>query len=111
MKKYSYIVISFVILVFGIVIIPKIVDSFKTDSIVKNDRLNRSAEKELVTIGKAPKFSFTNQNNETITNDFYTGKVYLVEFFFTSCPSICPIMNENMVVLQDAFKFEKDFGI
>lgn len=111
MKKYSYIVISFVILVFGIIIVPKIVDSFKTDSIVKNDRLNRSAEKELLTIAPAPKFSFVNQNNDTITNDFYAGKVYLVEFFFTSCPSICPVMNENMVVLQDAFKFENNFGI
>ena len=111
MKKYSYIVISFVILVFGIIVVPNIVDRFKSDSIVTNDRLNKSADKELILIGKAPKFSFINQNNETITNDFYAGKVYLVEFFFTSCPSICPIMNDNMVLLQDAFKFEKDFGI
>jgi len=111
MKKYSYIVVAFAVLVFGILFVPKIVDGFKNDTIVQNDRLNKSAEKELLTIGKAPEFSFTNQDNETITNDFYDGKVYLVEFFFTSCPTICPIMNENMVKLQNAFKFENNFGI
>lgn len=111
MKKYSYIVVAFAVLVFGILFVPKIVDGFKNNTIVQNDRLNKSAEKELLTIGKAPEFSFTNQDNETITNDFYDGKVYLVEFFFTSCPTICPIMNENMVKLQNAFKFENNFGI
>lgn len=111
MKKYSYIVVAFAVLVFGILFVPKIVDGFKNDTIVQNDRLNKSAEKELLTIGKAPEFSFTNQDNETITNNFYDGKVYLVEFFFTSCPTICPIMNENMVKLQNAFKFENNFGI
>lgn len=111
MKKYSYIVVAFAVLVFGILFVPKIVDGFKNDTIVQNDRLNKSAEKELLTIGRAPEFSFTNQDNETITNDFYDGKVYLVEFFFTSCPTICPIMNENMVKLQNTFKFENNFGI
>lgn len=111
MKKYSYIVVAFAVLVFGILFVPIIVDGFKNNTIVQNDRLNKSAEKELLTIGKAPEFSFTNQDNETITNDFYDGKVYLVEFFFTSCPTICPIMNENMVKLQNAFKFENNFGI
>lgn len=111
MKKYSYIVVAFAVLVFGILFVPKIVDGFKNNTIVQNDRLNKSAEKELLTIGRAPEFSFTNQDNETITNDFYDGKVYLVEFFFTSCPTICPIMNENMVKLQNAFKFENNFGI
>src|SRR5690554_1408181 len=111
MKKYSYIVISSVILVFGIIIVPNIVDRMKNSEIVVNDRLSRTVENQLVNLAKAPQFSFTNQNHETITNDFYDGKVYLVEFFFTSCPTICPIMNENMVKLQNAFKFENNFGI
>lgn len=111
MKKYSYIVISFVILVFGIIIVPNIVDRMKNSEVVVNDRLSRTVENQLVNLAKAPQFSFTNQNHETITNDFYDGKVYLVEFFFSSCPTICPIMNENMVKLQNTFKFEEDFGI
>lgn len=117
MKKYSYIVIAFAILVFGILVIPKIVDRFQSGSVVTNDRLSNGAkpqhedENTLQDLGKAPSFSFTNQDNETITNDFYDGKVYVVEFFFTSCPTICPIMNENMVELQNTFQFENDFGI
>ena len=84
MKNKAYIGISFIILVFGILVVPKIVDRFKGDAMVDNDRLNIAPKSELVEIAAAPKFSFTNQNNETITDEFYNDKVYLVEFFFTS---------------------------
>lgn len=67
------------------------------------------SDSKLVTIGKAPTFAFTNQNNQTITNENYKGKVYLVEFFFTTCPTICPIMTSNMVKIQNAF-VGKDVG-
>ena len=46
-------------------------------------------------------FSFINQDNETITKDSLTGSIYVANFFFTSCPSICPIMTRNMSYLQD----------
>lgn len=97
MKKYSYIGISFIVLVFGIWAVPKIADKFSTPP--------------LETIGKVPNFSFTNQNNLEVTNDSYKGKVYLVEFFFTTCPSICPIMNRNMVKIQDKFFGNPNLGI
>ena len=45
-------------------------------------------------------FSLTNQNNENITHKDYDGHIYVADFFFTTCPSICPIMTENMVYLQ-----------
>lgn len=45
-------------------------------------------------------FSFINQNGETITNKNYEGKIYVADFFFTTCPSICPIMKDHMVFLQ-----------
>lgn len=60
-------------------------------------------EKGLVVVGKAPKFSFTNQNGETITDQTYRGKVYVVDFFFTTCPTICPVMTANMTLVQNAF--------
>lgn len=60
-------------------------------------------EKGLVVVGKAPKFSFTNQNGETITDQTYKGKVYVVDFFFTTCPTICPVMTANMALVQNAF--------
>lgn len=111
MKNKAYIGISFIILVFGILVVPKIVDRFKGNNIVDNDRLNISPKNNLLEIAKAPKFSFFNQNKETITNEFYKDKVYLVEFFFTSCPTICPIMNENMVDIQNEHLYDTNFGI
>ncbi len=49
-------------------------------------------------------FSFTNQNGKTITQKDYEGKIYVADFFFTTCPTICPIMQDNMVEIQNAFK-------
>ncbi len=49
-------------------------------------------------------FSFTNQNGKIITQKDYEGKIYVADFFFTTCPSICPIMTDNMVWLQDKIK-------
>jgi protein SCO1/2 len=116
LKNKSYIGISFIILVFGIYAIPKIVDRVSNNSFVQGDRLDavggtKKEDNKLVKIGPAPKFELTNQDNVKITNDFYKGKVYVLEFFFATCPSICPKMNANMVTLQNAFFGNPNFGI
>jgi len=49
-------------------------------------------------------FSFTNQNGKTITQKDYEGKIYVADFFFTTCPTICPKMTNNMVWLQNQIK-------
>jgi protein SCO1/2 len=46
-------------------------------------------------------FSLTNQNGQTVTHNTYKGKIYVADFFFTTCQTICPIMTSNMVELQD----------
>lgn len=46
-------------------------------------------------------FSMTNQNGETITEKDYENSIYVADFFFTTCPSICPIMTKNMYALQE----------
>ncbi len=48
-------------------------------------------------------FELMNQNGKLITQEDYNYKIYVVDFFFTSCPTICPIMTNNMVKLQDKF--------
>ncbi|RCW93450.1 SCO family protein [Winogradskyella arenosi] len=53
-------------------------------------------------------FSLTNQNGETITQDNYKDKIYVADFFFTTCPTICPIMTKNMVRVQNAISDYKD---
>ena len=115
MKNKSYIGISFIILLFGIYAIPRIVTRLKNGTVVQNDRMSSQNETvvdtSLVIMRKAPNFEFINQDNNKVSNESYIGKVYLVEFFFTTCPSICPIMNRNMVLIQNEFKNEKDIGI
>lgn len=58
-----------------------------------------------------PAFSFTNQDGKTITQADTDDKVYVVEYFFTTCKGICPIMNANMRRVYDAYKDRKDFLI
>ena len=57
---------------------------------------------------KIADFELTNQNNKIITNKMYDGKIYIADFFFTTCPGICPIMKENMIFLQDEFINDND---
>jgi len=49
---------------------------------------------------KISKFSFINQNNEVVINDSLNGNIYIANFFFTSCPTICPVMTKNMAYVQ-----------
>ena len=49
---------------------------------------------------KIPAFSFINQNNEVVVNDSLNGNIYIANFFFTSCPTICPVMTKNMAYVQ-----------
>ena len=116
LKNKSYIGISFIILLFGIYAVPKIVNRIQNNDIVKGDRLDKigSTAKEvekLVKIGPAPKFELVNQDNKKITNETYKGKVYVLEFFFTTCPSICPKMNLSMLAIENKFFGNPNFGI
>lgn len=52
---------------------------------------------------KIAEFKLLNQNGETITSKNYKGKIYVADFFFTRCTTICPIMTSNMKTVQDAF--------
>jgi len=58
-----------------------------------------------------PSYQFTNQEGNLMTSDYYKGKVHVVEFFFTTCTTICPKMNANMVKIQNEFYSNIDFGI
>lgn len=97
MKKNSYIGISFIVLLFGIWTVKELTERFKESGLEK--------------LGKVPTFELTDQNGKKVTNKDYEGKVYVVEFFFSKCTTICPKMNQNMLQLQEANYGNLDFGI
>ena len=76
------------------VITPRDVNSELVDSLVQHIGYKH----------KIAPFSFTNQNGEKVTNKDYEGKIYVADFFFTTCQTICPKMTDNMVWLQDKIK-------
>ena len=49
-------------------------------------------------------FSLLNQNGNNVTQEDYKNKIYVADFFFTTCPDICPIMTGNMLYLQENLK-------
>ena len=125
MKKtnYSYVGISFIILIFGIIVVPKIVDRIKNNDVTRTESRSKEVQMTvsdttplsyLIINGEAKKvmdFQFNNQNGTPISNADYAGKVYLVEFFFSTCQTICPRMNSNLVDIQNTFPDRTDFGI
>lgn len=58
-----------------------------------------------------PAFKFVNQYGDTITDKSLDGKIYVADFFFTSCPNICPVMHRNMLNVYNEFKSHDDFRI
>lgn len=53
---------------------------------------------------KIPNFKFVNQLGDTVTQNTFKDKIYITDFFFTTCPGICPKMTNNMFKVQEAFK-------
>lgn len=69
---------------------------------------------ELIDMGighRIEEFSFLNQNNEEITLKDVEGKVFVAEYFFTTCQTICPVMTEEMTRVQKEFKGNEDVKI
>ena len=119
--KAKYIGLFTVILIFGIIFVPKIHNRIVNNTIVDTTRMSTAKSQEadvvadtselLLTLQEVPPFDFINQDNEGVTNEFYKGKVYVVEFFFSSCTTICPIMNRNMLQVSQEFANQENFGI
>ena len=68
-------------------------------------------KKKIPPVSYVKPFAFTNQDGKTITEKDVAGKVYVAEYFFTTCKGICPKMNNNMKQVYERFKNENDFLI
>jgi len=115
MRNTKYIGLILVIIIFGIIFIPKIVSRITNRKFVESNRSQSSTPLQYVFLNgeakKVPEFAFLNQDSIIISNEDFNKKVYVAEFFFTSCPSICPIMNKNMKRIENRFGKRQDFGI
>jgi len=69
------------------------------------------AKRKVAPISFVKPFSFTNQDGKTVTEKDVAGKVYVAEYFFTTCKTICPVMNNYMKLVYTEFKNEDDFLI
>jgi Uncharacterized protein SCO1/SenC/PrrC, involved in biogenesis of respiratory and photosynthetic systems len=106
--------ISAIVLIFGIIVIPSIAKRLKSDQVVDINRMAMTQdamypESKLSYImgedgpRKVPDFDFVDQNGDSFSRDSLLGKITVLDFFFTSCPTICPIMSSNMSQLADEF--------
>ena len=123
MMNKRNILIGIVIIVFGLVFVPRVIDRVKNNDISRSESRSLKLdnfEKNIESLPyllinnerkMVPDFKFINQNGELISNSDYLGKVYIVEFFFTTCTTICPIMNANLVHIQNSFTAFTEFGI
>ena len=100
MPSLKYVGLFLVVIIFGTLFIPKIIERINSDAIVDSSRSQSAEPLNYIMLNdeakKVPPFMFVNQESLLISNEDFSGKVYVAEFFFTSCPSICPIMNKNM---------------
>lgn len=97
-RKTIFYIVFFIVLVIGFyVTMSQLVPGF--------------GKSKLEPIGRVLPFAFTNQDGKTVTENDVAGKVFVAEYFFTTCKNICPVMNGNMKTVYDRFKNEKDFLI
>ncbi len=84
---------------------------------------NTSSEKDFVPLGRKQidgtdttyhtiaDFKFVDQDSNTVTNETFEGKIYVADFFFTTCPTICPVMKTQMLRVYEAYKDDPEVGI
>jgi protein SCO1/2 len=112
-KDYKYFAIVFAIISLIIVtIIYNIFDVYKPLPIYQpamvNTEMVDSTIQYIKKYHKIADFSLTNQNGKTITQDTYKDKIYVADFFFTTCQTICPIMTDHMVQIQKEIMNDPD---
>ncbi len=112
MKNKSILLIILTLIIGWYLVIPK-EKEFELPVLTPSDLRPTLVHPSLVgkTEHSIPNFTFINQDSLTITQDTVEGKIYVVDFFFTSCPSICIDLTNNLKLVQEAFKDSDDIFI
>ena len=109
-RKRDFITIGFILLfaAFAIGLFYYILKPLETLPIYQPAEVNEKlVDSSIIHVSKYHKiadFKLTNQNGEKITQEFYNDKIYVADFFFTTCQDICPVMTKNMYQLQQELK-------
>ena len=97
-RKVIFYIAFFVVLVIGFyVVLTRVIPGY--------------GEVKLPVVSRVQPFSFINQDGQETTQRNVEGKVYVAEYFFTTCPSICPMLNTNMMKIYEVYKDEPGFMI
>jgi protein SCO1/2 len=97
-RKVIFYIAFFVVLVIGFyVVLTRVIPGY--------------GEVKLPVVNRVQPFSFINQDGQQTTQRNVEGKVYVAEYFFTTCPSICPMLNTNMMKIYEVYKDEPGFMI
>ena len=113
-RKRDFITIGFILLfsIAAIALFYKILKPVETLPIYQpaevNEKLVDSSVIHVSKYHKISNFKLINQNGKEITEEFYKDKIYVADFFFTTCQDICPIMTKNMYQLQEKLKNYND---
>lgn len=85
--------------------LPYVGDSETTTSIVDGKTVTERGYPSI------PNFAFTNQDGKVVTLHDFSGKIYVADFFFVTCPTICPIMKKNLLKVYQAYQTAPDVRI
>lgn len=113
MTKYKWIIAAFIVvwIVGMIVVYPMIKKNERLLVFQPSDINPELVDVDMQRTSKAHRiadFSLTDQTSNTVTNDDFKDKIYVADFFFTTCPSICPKMTANLKELSDFYKQDDD---
>ena len=114
MQKNNFLLMLFVCIVFGCKNKPNTKEGSRVDALPFFNEASFTPKwispksQELKKFHKIPDFYLTNQNGEKVTQKTFENKIYITDFFFTTCPGICPMMTSNMFKLLEEFKNDND---
>ena len=93
--------VTTIIILLLLLVVPPIIYSYITKGYNNFIKLEIIGEKDIEgNDHRIPAFSFVNQDNNIVNQDSMMGNIYVADFFFTTCPTICPVMTKNMAYLQ-----------
>lgn len=112
-KRYKFFAVVMLILsviiitvIYSLLKVPEKLPIYQPDMV--DNQLVDSTIQYVKKYHKIAPFTLVNQNGDTITQEYYKNKIYVADFFFTTCQTICPVMTDHMVKIQNELKEDQE---